>query len=426
MAQDITPSKKSIRQIILNRDPDDIRQAKPETHEPRMVARERKAPGFFARKSLWIVALVCVLVLYVTFGIFFAGAKIVVTPRQEAATLDGRFVALKDAAPTELAYQLMTFEKEQSTTLPSTGESQVEEKASGVITISNNQGKAPEHLIKNTRFETSDGLIYRIKDAVVVPGQKTVNGETVPGTIDATVYADAAGEKYNIGSASFTIPGLKGDARFTTLTAQSKTAMTGGRIGLVKTVSPEAEKAARETVRAALVEGLEKDARAQVPEGFVLYDGASFTEYVSGPNANADAGVTITEKGIFRGIIFNGAALAHAVAANTVARFDGEEVRIPEIEKLSFALIDKEGMHPESDTRIEFTLRGNPNIVWHFDGDRLKEDLVGKTKRMINTVLAGYPGIEKAEVIIRPFWKTSFPKKAEKINVETLIEEPGS
>lgn len=420
---DITPPKKSIRQVTLKRDPDDIRQAKASGHDPRRLAREPRPSRWGERRGLWLIAGLSVVLLYFTFGFFFSGARVIVTPRQQSVALDARFVAVKDAAPTELSFQVMTIQKEESVSLPSTGEAHVEEKASGTITVYNNYTTAPQKLIKNTRFETPEGLIYRTKEDIAVPGRRSVNGKTLPGSLDVLVFADVPGEKYNIGPTTFTIPGLKGDPRFSAITGKSKAAMAGGRAGTVKTLAPGAEQAAREKLRATLHEQITKDVATQVPEGFVLYPDALFADYASVPAANNDKGVTLTEKGILRAIIFNSGLLARNVAANTIARFDGGDVMIPGIEKLSFAFLNKADVHPESATRIEFTLRGNPQVVWRFDAEHLRDDLAGKTKRMINTALSGYPGIEKAEVIIRPFWKNSFPDKASSISIETVLPD---
>lgn len=422
MPYDIIPPKKSIRQVTLKRDPDDIRQTKG-GHDPRFLAREPGGRRWGERRGLWLIAGLSVVLLYFTSGFLFSGARVIVTPRAQSVALDAHFVALKDAAPAELSFQTMTIEKEQTVSLASIGESRVEEKASGTIIVSNTYSTAPQKLIKNTRFETPEGLVYRTKDDIMVPGRRSADGKSAPGILEVPVFADIPGEKYNITLTTFTLPGLKGDPRFSAITAKSKTPMAGGRVGTVKTAAEGAEQAARVKLRAALQEEITKNAAAQVPEGFVLYPDASFTEYASVPNTMTDKGIIVVEKGIFRAIIFNSGSLAKHIATNAISRFDGGDVAIPGIEKLSFALLNKADVRADS-ARIEFTLRGTPQIVWRFDGERLRDDLAGKTKRMINTVLSGYPGIEKAEVIIRPFWKNSFPDKSSKISVETVIPEP--
>ena len=124
----------------------------------------------------------------------------------------------------------MQLSAEESGLIAATGITSGGQYASGKITVYNNYSSAPQKLIANTRFQTSDGKIYRIKGAISVPGM---------GVTEATVYADRAGEEYNIGPADFTIPGLKGGPRFEKVFAKSKSAMSGGTSGNVRIVKKE-------------------------------------------------------------------------------------------------------------------------------------------------------------------------------------------
>ena len=61
-----------------------------------------------------------------------------------------------------------------------------------------------------------------------------------------------------------------------------------------------------------------------------------------------------------------------------------------------------------------------PKIVWTFDSEKMKADLLGKDKTAFNGVMSEYSGIEHGEVSVRPFWKRSFPTKLTDI---TITEE---
>lgn len=70
---------------------------------------------------------------------------------------------------------------------------------------------------------------------------------------------------------------------------------------------------------------------------------------------------------------------------------------------------------------FSFTLTGTPTIAWTFDHEQLKQDLAGAAKNTLPSVLGNYPAIERAEAVIRPFWKRSFPGNADDITItETL------
>ena len=141
--------------------------------------------------------------------------------------IDSRLRAYTNTTTTGLSFEVMQLNAEESGLVTATGISSGGQKASGKITVYNNYGSAPQKLITNTRFQTKDGKIYRIKGAISVPGM---------GMTEATVYADQAGEEYNIVPTEFTLPGLKGGARFEKVFAKSKTAMSGGSSGNARVV----------------------------------------------------------------------------------------------------------------------------------------------------------------------------------------------
>ena len=154
-------------------------------------------------------------------------AAVNISPYKETLAVDSRLRAYTNTVATGLSFEVMQLSAEESGLVTATGISSGGQKASGKITVYNNYGSAFQRLIANTRFQTSDGKVYRIKGAISVPGM---------GMTEATVYADQAGEEYNIGPADFTLPGLKGGARFEKVFAKSKTTMAGGSGGNARIV----------------------------------------------------------------------------------------------------------------------------------------------------------------------------------------------
>src|SRR3989338_1226753 len=259
---DIVPSgDRSIRKIAIHRKRASAERKPPKEEEPpRYEGRKRRS----SRVGLWIVAFVSIAILGFAFTLLFSGAKVVVTPKQRTVLVDSQFSAFKTPSVGELGYEIMTVTKEGSAEAAPSGESNVEEKASGTITIYNDYSTAPQRLIRNTRFQTPEGLIYRINESIVVPGQSKSGTTVSPGSIEVVVYADEAGEKYNIGLTDFTVPGLAGTARFTTIYARSKTPMSGGFVGREKVVNEQDGEEAKATLKEALKEELILEAKAQV------------------------------------------------------------------------------------------------------------------------------------------------------------------
>ncbi len=112
--------------------------------------------------------------------------------------------------------------------------------AGGTITVYNESNQSWP-LVANTRFQTEEGLVFRIANGLTVPAAS--GGE--PGQISAFVTADPLdatgqiiGERGNIEASDFFLPGLNEENR-ETIYASSETPMTGGITDFVTFVSEE-------------------------------------------------------------------------------------------------------------------------------------------------------------------------------------------
>lgn len=400
---------------------------------------ENGGRGMFGKAAI-VLAVVLVVGAFL-YGIFFYDAVLSITLKHADVTLQNQeFVAggtsSAAAVPTEgvvngagadqpLALQLMTLSDEGSSDLAATGEKNVTSKSSGKIVIYNNFGTQTQALIKNTRFQTADGKIYRIHDSLVIPGQKTVNGKNVPGSLEADAYADAAGPEYNIGLVDFTIPGFKGSPRYDKFYARSKTPMTGGASGLMKVVSDVDIQKAKDTLTAGLKDKLLAQAIAQKPKGAVLYKGAVFYNFTdSTDNNSGDAkSVKLTVKGSLTAALFNAEDLSKRIVKLSSSSADvspNDHILVTNIEELGFALKDASSAPPKEGDTYTFLLSGTAHAAWQVDTAALAGKLAGVKKADYKNVFAEFPGIEKANAHIRPFWKTKFPSDVSKIRVEVL------
>lgn len=351
-------------------------------------------------------------------GIFslFNGATVTYTPKSQSLSFNNEtFTAKKEGVPEDLLFSVIKLTEEKSAEAPASGEEQVNQKASGVIIVYNNSSASSQRLIKTTRFETPDGKIYRIANDITVPGQKTVGGKTQPGSLEVTVYADQPGESYNIGLSDFTLPGLKGDPKFTTIYARSKTPMTGGLVGAVKKVSPDDKKAAETTIESGLNESLIAEATAQVPADFVLIPSLvqiTFEKLPEGASTGDKA--VVRERGNFSGVIFKKSDLARYLASKktTVSLTDKMDI---DLSGLTINFVQAPSGDLASEDTITFTVSGDTMVVWISDEAAIAQELLGKGKGELKQVLNNYPSIVEADAVVRPFWKRSFPDEAQDI-----------
>jgi len=411
--------KTSIRDISINRD--SRRPHRRETvfsgasaHNPYAVSR-----GGGKSFGIWFVAFLAVLFLFFSFTILFSGSKIVVTQKTESLSFETNFRAVKGGEGGALSFDTLSISDTSSRSVASSGEEFLETKASGTIVVYNEYSTSPQKLIENTRFESPSGLIYRIKDAITVPGFKTdASGKKIPGSLEVVVYADKEGSEYNSPLVDFTIPGLKGSAQYDSFYARSKTDMTGGFVGTIKKVSQTDRENAVVAMQAELREKLIKSLRLQLPEGYVLYDGAMEFDFESQLDKTLSEGkAELVEKGTVHAIVFNTQELSEEIARVELTNYDGLPVEGVGVESLLFVLQDKDKAPITSLDTIDFSLKGNTVLVWLFDENELKEDLINKRKRDMDWVLKDYPSITNVKVIMRPFWKRNFPDNIKDIKI---------
>lgn len=356
-------------------------------------------------------------------GFFLNGAELTVYPKSREPNVNGTFTAYSEPGAGELSFETMTLEATGERQLAATGEEEVSEQATGEIIVMNTSDSS-ERLIKNTRFETPDGLIFRATESIVVPA----GTEEDPGTVRAQVFADEAGEEYNIDPTTFVVPGYREggyDALYEAITARSETPMQGGFDGITYTVDDDELEVAQASLHEELRSALMDRVANERPAGFVLFDNslAFTTESLPTVESGEDM-VTIKEKVLLHAPIFEDDALAAFVAAATIPGYEEESVRIEDTDALTFAYAATSTA--STDLRnldsFEFKLSGQPQIVWTFDEAQLREDLAGAQKTALQTVLGGYPAIERAEAVIRPFWKRSFPENPDAIDIVESLD----
>ncbi|MBI5004696.1 MAG: hypothetical protein HZC04_00710 [Candidatus Lloydbacteria bacterium] len=393
----------------------------------RAAVEEHYGEQGFRKYAIWIVVAVAVLFLIIFSSfIVLSGATITLTPRSQDVSVDATFSAHKRAldSQVELPFDIMTIEETAEKAVPATGSETIHQKASGEIIVYNNYSAQTQKFVKNTRFETPDGKIYRVQKSIAVPGKTGSGTSAVPGSVVATVYADEEGDAFNIGLSDFTLPGLKGTPMFSGIYARSKTPMTGGFSGVRKIISDTDRQAAETELRKITQDKLTQRVHQEKPEGFVLYDDGVSIEFISdnkeGDTNAASNTVTMRMRAVLRGIMFNERDLSQYIAKKTVDNFDGGAVTVPNMASLRFVLLNKEKLSLSDAQSISFGLSGPARIVWSIDGDSLKEKLAGTPKSDFQKIMGSFLNIERAGVSIKPFWKTNFPENSQKIKVEIV------
>jgi hypothetical protein len=173
-------------------------------------------------------------------------------------------------------------------------------------------------------------------------------------------------------------------------------------------------------LKAALETKLLKKATDQIPGGFILFKDAIFLDINDTDisfTPDKDNTMLANVKGTLYGFLLNEKNLTSKIVGDVIDKYDGSDTYIPNIRDLTFSLSNKESVSFADVKSISFTLSGTPKIVWKVDGTKLMSDVLGKKKSDFNQILSQYQSIDSAVLVLRPFWKTSFPSKSKSIQV---------
>jgi hypothetical protein len=355
--------------------------------------------------------------------------KSVVTayPEHRQPNVSAEFTAYPDKRDVAPTFELMRLEKVGEAQVKASGQVPVKEQAVGVIEIVKTTPGA-ERLIKNTRFRTKDGLIFKIKESVVIPGSLTdSSGNSVPGTIRADVFSDGVGEKYNLPAGTqFDVPGFQEGgltALYDAITARNPEAMTGGFDGPQFQIDANELGTARQALQVKLRDELLSLIETEKPAGTVLYKEAVAITYNQLPSVEYGQDlVTIRENAVLQVPVFNAVDFGSFLARETVPGYEGVPVIVSDPQALSFSYTSPTTSASviANEPSLTFSLSGKPLLVWQFDHKKLADDLAGLPKTAINNAISAYPGLTGARVQITPFWKRTFPEDPSEI---VIVEE---
>lgn len=378
-----------------------------------------------SRKKTWMfgsIIFAVIVVFIVGMMTVFASATINIVPKNQTLTVATETSATNEIEDGSIKYEVVKISQSKTVSVKATGEEMAEIKASGKILVYNNFSAEPQRLIIRTRFETKEGLIYRIPESIVVPGRTTNNGVTTPGSIEVEVFADEPGEKYNIGKVDFTVPGFKSDsARYNNFYARSVTDMTGGFVGKMKTVLPTEKQTALQNIDAEIQADLIKELQTKIPDGLVLLNNSIIFKSRELPVKDESSSVLIGKEITAYAILFNKEELSNKISNQYLtesADWTGIKPSIYDFTPLSVGEISG---NPEDGGKISLQINGEVSVWANIDTTAISKKLIGAPKSDVQKVMDEYAGISSITAAISPVWKQTFPGDSSKIRVQTVI-----
>ena len=354
-----------------------------------------------------------------------ASAKVTILVKNQDLNIEAMpLVASIGLNGDNVKYEVIKISKKANAKIKATGEEMVENKASGKIIIYNNFSTEPQRLIVRTRFESTDGLLYRIPESVIVPGKVVKNGISTPGSIEVLVFADEAGEKYNIKKTDFKIPGFKNDAiRYKEFYARSSTEMEGGFIGKMKTVSQTEKEQVLSKIESDLISEITKEIETKLPKELVFLKDSIVYSKSELPKEEDGNDVSVGTEMTALVILLD----KETLSKNIIAKYKNEypdwqniEAKITDFSKLSIVnkpLIVDDGLD------MNISISGQTKMEALIDPEKIKNMILGLKRKDLYNTLTKIDGVVSIKAAIKPMWKQSFPKNPSKINVSISTDE---
>ena len=376
-----------------------------------------------SKYRIYFVALVSIVFLLFALSFFFSGAKITITPKVKEIPLNNENLsATKDQNTSDLSFDLVVIPGEESKIVQGSGVKDVSVAATGAVVIYNSYSSLPQIFAINTKLEGSNGKIYKTNKKVTVPGM-TKAGK--PGSVEVDISGLTAGVEYNSNPIDFKILGFKGTPKYSKFYARSKGNISGGLKGKTAIVSDLDKTTTISALKATLETKLLKKVTDQIPSGFILFKDAVFLDINDKDisfTPDQDNMVSVDIKGSLYGFLFDEKKLTKKIAEDSIDKYDESDVYIPNIRDLTFSLSDKETISFADVKNINFTLSGTPKIIWKVDEAKFVADILNKKKTDFNQILSQYSSIDTAVLVLRPFWKTTFPETDK--NIQVIVNYP--
>jgi hypothetical protein len=321
----------------------------------------------------------------------------------------------------EIPGKIVSEEQFLSQEFSSTGKAVKEGKSEGIVRIFNDYSTSSQSLVATTRFVSSEGKLFRLVERVVAPGQTMEKGKLVPGTVDALVRADVAGQEYNIGPSAFSVPGFAGTPKYTSFYAKSFSAMKGGFKGETTVVSSEDLEKASQVTKTKIEEKIDNALKDGTLPGLILVKENIFLNILEqGSTAKIGEAVKAFNYQIRakkEAVLLAEDDLTVLVQASLLSKLENQQRFLPDSLQTNSSI---EALSDAGKTRL--SLKISAKIYTNLEAGPLKEQLSGKSIQEVQLDLQNLSQVSRAKIKIFPSFFKNLPENLNKIKVSINFE----
>lgn len=300
-----------------------------------------------------------------------------------------------------------------------TGEREIGEAATGVVTITNCEDSTGfTFLAGSTLIHDASGREFTADADTFVGGSNFSGGGTVcdeSGFANVAVTAIAPGTEYNVASGSYTIEGLG-------QVFADGTATSGGTSETLTIVSQSDVDNAIERILARDDSSIIEELRLGIGEGMLVLED-SFVKSASSPSASpavddeATSGqVSVTLN--YSLLAIPSSSLNDFIDLSQAATLQDNQTVIDNGFEAAELVLTNGGAANSMDYELTTRAFIGPKL----DLDSIKEDIAGKRFSEAREILENIEGVNRAEIDFSPFWVSNVPKSS-KTTLDLVISE---
>lgn len=357
-----------------------------------------------------------------------AQVEIEIWPKTEALTFRTNLTidkTVKEVSFLNKAIPGKIFETEKTVSgeFASSGKSLNSKKAEGTVRVYNNYSH-PQTLVANTRFQPPLEKFQPSLERGENPWFRSLERITIAAksSQDVKVIADAAGEKYNIASATFSIPGLAGTPQYTFVYGKSSESMKGGVLKeIAKVVQEDLDKAKAELSKKAEEES-KTALKSKIPADFDFLGEASKTEVLESfslakPGAELEK-FNYQVKAKSQALVFKTEDLKKFANEFILSEIASGKKLNQESLKINYIAASVDFKAGKMNLPLDLGIKAfsPPDEV------SLKKALERKSLSEAKVFLENQPEITKVEIKPFPFWLKKIPDEGGKINIKLSLD----
>lgn len=380
------------------------------------------------KQAVWWPALTILAILCLSGASYFLikpKAEISVWPQKSPLAVKTQIVINKNVSDDAgvIMGEVKTQECSSSQEFLATGVKSLSTKASGTIRVYNAYATTPQTLIANTRFVSDAGKLFRTPQKIVIPGAHYEGSKLIPGEVDIVVEAGEAGDEYNIGPSTFSLPALAGTSRYTAFYAKSFTSMTGGSEGQTTQVTAQDLTSAEESLAATAKENCQKTLQASLSAGEYLINEEALNAEVIEIIPLAKAGQEVEKFNLnikvkATALVFKESDLKNFASTYIAGKVpEGKQLDLNSV-AVSYAPQTVDLARGKIVLSVEVAAEIYPNI----DENSIKEASRSQRPDEVKTSLRQFSEISDFQVRLWPFWANKTPFEVEGIAVKIRLD----